>query len=229
MIMNTPNKQAEKIGNLELNKVYCMDALELLKQIPDKSVDLVLTDPPYGINMTSDGFGGSKNADKTEYVEIDNWDNKSPSIEYFNELLRVGKKVIIFGGNYFLDKLPKGYFHVWDKRCGITPERTYADGEIIWFNFREPLRIFRFLWDGFIQDKKNKIKDKREHPTQKPVLLIQELISKYSESNDIVLDCFIGSGTTAVACKQLGRNFIGCDNCQEYVNIANKRLEQSIL
>ena len=183
----------EKLGDFELNKILCIDALKLLKKLPDKSIDLVLTDPPYGIGMTSDGFGGSKNADKTEYIKNDNWDNKVPEKEVFDEILRVGKKVIIFGGNYFIDKLPNGSLHVWDKRCGITPERTYADGEFIWFSWKEPMRIFRFLWDGFITDNtKTKIKEKRFHPTHKPTLLIQELLNKYSEKGYLILDCFVG-------------------------------------
>ena len=215
---------------IEINKIHCMDCLDGLKQLKDNSVDLIITDPPYGINMSNDGFGGSKNADRTEYAEVKDWDKETPKKEIFDEMLRVGKKVIIFGGNYFLDKLPKGSLHIWDKRCGITPSRTYADGEFIWKSFEEPARIYRFLWDGFIQDQKNKIKEKRQHPTQKPVQLIKQLIEKYKENEDfLVLDCFMGSGTTAVACKELQVNCIGFEIEQKYVDIANKRLEQGNL
>jgi site-specific DNA-methyltransferase (adenine-specific) len=184
----------EKVGDFEINKIYCIDCLEGLKKMQDKSISLIITDPPYGIGMTSDGFGGSKNADKTIYIKTSDWDKQTPSKEVFDEILRVGKKVIIFGGNYFLDKLPKGSLHIWDKRCGITPSRTYADGEFIWCNFNEPLRIYRFLWDGFIQDKRNTKKEVRVHPTHKPVLLMKDLIQKYSKEDDIIMDVFVGGG-----------------------------------
>lgn len=215
---------------LELNKIYCMDCLEGMKKLPDNSIDLIVTDPPYGINMPHDGVGGSQNADKTSYVKVDDWDNTTPSEEVFKQMLRVSKNQIIFGGNYFTDKLPVSSCWVcWDKRCEITPERTYADCEFIWTSFNSASRMIRFVWDGFIQDNANKIRDKRVHPTQKPVHVLRELIKRFSEDKDIILDLFMGSGTTALAAKQLGKEFIGFEISQEYVDIANKRLKQQTL
>lgn len=215
---------------MEVNKVYCMDALELLKQMPDKSVDLIITDPPYGINIPIESIGGSKNADSTKFVKVDNWDNNIPSELVFKEMFRVSKNQIIFGGNYFTAYLPpSGCWIVWDKRCNITPQRSYADCELIWTSFKQPSRIIRFLWDGFIQDEKNKIKEKRLHPTQKPVEVLRDLLNIFSEENSLILDPYIGSGSTALACKQLRRNFIACDINKEYVEIAQKRLSQNVL
>ena len=215
---------------MELNKIYCGDCLELLKELGDNSIDLIITDPPYGINISSEGVGGSKNADKTEYVKVDDWDKETPSIEVFREIIRVSKNQIIFGGNYFTDKLPISSCWVcWDKRCGVTPERTYSDCEFIWTSFNQSARMIRFVWDGFIQDSSNKIRDKRLHPTQKPVEVIRKLIKRFSKEGDLILDPFVGSGTTCVASKQLGRNFIGFEISVAYCKIANKRLCQQNL
>ena len=213
---------------LELNKVYCMDCLEGMKRLPDDSVDLVLTDPPYGISMTADGFGGSKNADKTDYVRVDDWDNKSPSKEMFNEMMRVSKNQIVFGGIYFTDKLPVSSCWVcWDKRCGVTPERTYADCELIWTSFNNASRMIRFVWDGFIQDKDNKIRDKRLHPTQKPVELLDRIINCSTNKGDLVLDPFCGSGTTLLSSNKLERNCVGIDENSKSISMIRSRLEQN--
>ena len=206
------------------------DCLEYMKSLPDKYFDLVITDPPYGIEMTPDGFGGSKNADKSDYVKVESWDKETPSKEVFDEIRRISKNQIIFGGNYFTDKLPVSKcWVVWDKRCGITPERTYADCELIWTSFDSASRMIRFVWDGFIQDKKNRIKEERLHPAQKPVEVIRQLIERFSEDNDKIYDPFTGSGSIILACKQKGREATGTEIVKEYCKIANDRLKQQVL
>ena len=218
------------VSMLEINKIYCIDALELLKQMPDQSVDLIITDPPYGINIPIESIGGSKNADSTKFVKVEKWDDKIPTEEVFKEIFRVSKNQIIFGGNYFTQYLPStSSWVIWDKRCNITPQRSYADCELIWTSFKEPARILRFLWDGFIQDEKNKIREKRLHPTQKPVEVIRDLIKKFSKEGDLILDPYSGSGSIALACKQTGRNFIAGDINIAYVEISQKRLSQNVL
>lgn len=205
-----------------------MDALELLKQLPDKCVDLVLTDPPYGIgekNIQNNKSRG-KLAKATEWKDNGKWDNNIPSEEVFKEIFRVSKNQIIFGGNYMVENLKNSScWIVWDKDNG---DNDFADCELAWTSFDTAVRKFKWRWNGMLQEKMNS-KEKRFHPTQKPVPLFRWILEKYSKPNELILDCFIGSGTTAVACKQLGRNFIACDNCQEYVNIANKRLSQDVL
>jgi len=222
---------------IELNKIYCMDALELLKQLPDKSVDLVLIDPPYGIGINKMNFvtsgaikvGGAYRNDYSKHKT--DWDNNSLSKEIFNEVLRVGKKIAIFGANNFPQLLsPSRGWIVWDKRCENKYSNDFADGELVWTNQDINLRIIRYLWSGMLQEEMGLYKEKRFHPTQKPVFVIKEIIKLLDkDGKGTILDCFMGSGTTAVACKQLGRNFIGCDINQEYVDIANKRLFQQIL
>jgi len=209
-----------------LNKIIQGDCLEVLKQLPDNSVDLVLTDPPYGINADK-GVGGGSHRGKVNKFD-GNWDSTIPSKEYFDEIFRVSKNQIIFGGNYFTEYLKNSpCYIIWDKREGL-PTRTFADCEMAWTSFKSPARIFRFRWDGMIQENM-KNKEVKFHPTLKPLELFRWIIENYSEEGQIILDPFLGSGTTAVACKQLGRNYIGIELSQEYCDIANKRLEQDVL
>jgi len=210
---------------LELNKIYCMDCLDGLKLIPDESIDLVLTDPPYGIKRDKGfgGFGGFGKPIARRRYEEDEWDSTRPKKEYFDELLRVSKQAIIFGGNFFTDYLPVGtHWIVWDK---LNTMPTFGDCELIWTNSsRKSVKKITVQWNGLLGKE-----GERYHPTQKPLELIKILINNYSKEGDTVLDPFMGSGTTAVACKQLRRNFIGFELSQKYVDIANKRLSQETI
>lgn len=188
-----------------LGKVTKGDCLELMKQLPDKCIDLVLTDPPYGIGISS-------NPVRQKHEKMD-WDNQTPSKEYFDEILRVSKNQIIWGGNYF-GLPPSQCFIIWDKK---QPEDfSLAMCEMAWTSFKSPAKIFRYS----VQNEKNK-----QHPTQKPVDLFCWLINKYSKEGDIILDAFSGSGTTGVACIKTKRQFIGFELEQKYVDIANKRIQ----
>ena len=206
---------------MEINQVYCMDALKFLKQLPDKYADLILTDPPYGIKadkMTNfDGYGLAK----TKKYE-DKWDIKTPEKEVFNEILRVSKKAIIFGAQFYTDKLPvNGHWIVWDKKGNIKFKNVQGDCELAWTNInRKSIKKYTIIQQGFIAEEKARL-----HPTQKPVSLFESIIKDYTEPGQLILDCYIGSGTTAVAAKRSGRNFIGCDILQKYVDITNRRLE----
>jgi len=211
-----------------LNKVICGDCLEVMKDIPDKSIDLVLTDPPYGIKMDKgfdgfDGFGGKGQPIRRKRYKEDDWDSERPTKEVFSEILRIGKVVIIFGGNYFADILPRAtHWLVWDK---LNTMPTFSDCELIWTNStRKSVMKYTFLWNGLIGKEES-----RFHPTQKPLELIKRIINNYSQEGDTVLDCFLGSGTTGVACKHLKRNFIGIEISEKYCEIARQRLRQDIL
>ena len=149
----------------ELNRIYLGDCMGVMREWPDKCVDLVLTDPPYGIDYggllrgKGDGNGG---ADKNGWKSYDapEWDKERPGKAVFDELVRVSKHQIIWGGNYFADLLPAtmGWL-VWDKG-----QRNFslADGELAWTSFDRALRIFTYSRGAALQDGK-------EHPTQKPV------------------------------------------------------------
>jgi len=213
---------------LELNKIYNIDCLEGLKLLPDNSVDLIVTDPPYGINADK-GVGGFGSSPKSAKKYSDNWDDKTPDKVIFDEILRVGKVVLIFGGNYFTDKLPvNGHWIVWDKINNIKFDNPFSDCELIWTNVnKNSVKKFIFVQQGFVMD--NDFNNQRFHPTQKPLKIIRDLIKNYSKEEDLVLDPFMGSGTTAVACKQLNRNFVGFELDERYVAIANNRLKQDTL
>ena len=203
---------------MELDKIYNMDCLEGMKSIADKSIDLIITDPPYGKKASkgTNGFGTAKNR---RY--IGEWDNNIPSKDIFNEMLRISKNVIVFGGNYFAHILPpSNHWIVWDKKGDIAFKNPFADCELIYTNFNKPIKKIVFKQQGFITDSK----DIRYHPTQKPSELIQMLIERYSKEGDTILDCFIGSGSTAIACINTNRRYIGFELDTGYFNIANERI-----
>ena len=197
----------------------CGDCLEIMKTMPSKSVDLILTDPPYGkkADKGTNGFGSAKNRRYNG-----GWDRKRPSKEVFYEMFRVGKNVIIFGANYFADILPpSNHWIFWDKKGDIAFQNPFADGELIYTTFKKPIKRIVFKQQGFITDSK----DKRCHPTQKPSELVEILINEYSKEGDTILDCFMGSGTTGVSCLRTGRNFIGIELDEGYFQIAKERIE----
>ena len=203
-------------------KLYKGDCLEVMKDIPDKSIDVIITDPPYGILGGSKTIGGSKLYKANEY-NCD-WDNERISKEILNEIFRISKNQIIFGYNYISDLLPiTNSLIVWDKKEKNDWFDNFSDGEIIWTSYKKPLRIYRFLWMGAIRKGK---RTKRVHPTQKPIELMEWIIKNYTNENDTILDCFMGSGSTGVACKHTNRRFIGIELDDNYFEIAKKRIEE---
>jgi len=201
--------------------IYNADCLEIMKQFKDKSFDLVLTDPPYGIKRDSGfgGFGGFGEEKIQRRIYDDNWDNERPNKDYFDNILRVSKKAIIFGGNYFADLLPQGkHWLVWDK---LNTMPSFGDCELIWTNFdRNSVKKYVVQWNGLLGKEKN-----RYHPTQKPLALILRLVREYTNINDIILDPFIGSGTILVAAKELNRRAAGIELEKKYCDIAIKRIK----
>lgn len=205
---------------MELDRIIQGDALSVLRTLPSDSVDLILTDPPYGKKASkgTHGFGATKNR---RYQ--DDWDIAIPKEEVFEEILRVSRHAIIFGGNYFAHYLPPGNcWIVWDKK-GDKPFNPFADCELLWTNFTKPVKKYTFLQQGFITESK----DKRFHPTQKPTELLRRILNDFSSPGELILDPFLGSGSTALAAKQLGRHFIGIEREPEYVKIAEQRLKET--
>jgi len=194
-----------------------------MKEMEDNSVDLVLTDPPYGI-----GECGAKNhsrggaCDPTYYM-IKDWDFEKLSADYFNEIQRISKNQIIFGGNYFADVLSaSSCWLVWDK----DNSGDFADCELCWTSFKTAVRKYKWRWNGMLQEDM-KHKETREHPTQKPRRLIENILLDYSKAGQTIFDPFLGSGTTAVACINTGRNFIGIEKDADYFEIAQKRVKEA--
>jgi len=201
-----------------------MDCMEYLKGCEDNSFDLAIVDPPYGIGMSGGKIGGDNFGISKDYKNFHGDDLVSPDIEYFVELQRISKDQVIWGANHFIDKIGKSSpcWIVWDK----DNTGNFADCELAYTSFKTAVRKFQYRWNGMLQGDM-KAKEYRYHPTQKPVGLIRELIS--CNEGKLVLDCFMGSGTTAVACKELSRDFIGFELDKEYCDIATKRLKQSSL
>ena len=208
-----------------MEQVILGDCLEVMKGMADKSFDLVLTDPPYGIGAAN-GIGGGSNRGFVKRFEGD-WDDSIPSREYFDEIFRVSKDQVIFGGNYMTEFLPaRSSWFIWDKREGL-PERTFADCEMAWVSDGKPARIFRHKWDGMIQEDMGN-KEQKFHPTMKPIELMRWCLSRFPEAQTI-LDPFAGSGTTGVAARYLGRSFTLIEKEPKYVDIIKSRLSQESL
>lgn len=236
---------------MELNKIYCMDCLEGMKQIEDNSVDLIVTDPPYNISGLSNSI--DLHGKPVNLSHFGDWDYLFNPEEFIKETKRVLKKngqIYIFTSDRligkYIDLFIKYQFHyrnmlVWFK-ANLMPKirhRTWRSGtEYILYAGQskcEKSSDYTFNWLGQEEMKNLIIRnilgggERLNHPTQKPLDIIKRFIIVSSNGGDFVLDPFIGSGTTAVACKQLGRNFIGFEISSEYYKIAEKRLQQETL
>ena len=203
--------------------IYNQDCMEAMKEMKDNQFDLAIVDPPYGISYArgKNGWGVNENRAKLEDVK---WDKKTPNQEYFIELQRVSKNQIIWGGNYFTDKLPVSKcWIIWDKICQTQNKSVFADGELAWTSFKKVVKTFKQRQMGFITDTKD---DKRIHPTQKPSELYEWLLINYAKKGDTILDTHLGSGSIAIACYNLGYDLTGYEIDKEYFEAAKKRIEQ---
>lgn len=190
-----------------INEIICGDCLDVMRDWHDDSVDLVLTDPPYGIGADVaqnnaalsriKADGKSKAGRGWKLYEWTEWDKVRPEYNDFLLILRVGKNQVIWGGNYFADYLPpsQGWL-VWNKG-----QRNFslADGELAWTSYDKALRIFDYSRGKMLPT------DDRKHPTQKPLALMKWCVERYTKPTDLIFDPFCGSGTTCVAAKMLGR------------------------
>jgi len=195
--------------------IYNMDCLTGM--IALRPFDVIVTDPPYGIGADKMTLGNGKNK---IYRGEQQWDNARPHRVYFELLRYVSRHQIIFGGNYFSDILgeTRGMI-VWDKGTG---DNDFADGELAWTNYDKVLKIYKQSWVG--ANAKDRF-SKRQHPTQKPVELITNILEDYTTPADLVCDPFMGSGTTLVAAKSLGRKAVGFEIDYKYCTIAAERLK----
>ena len=203
--------------------IYNQDCMEAMKEMKDNQFDLAIVDPPYGISYArgKNGWGVNENRAKLEDVK---WDKKTPNQEYFIELQRVSKNQIVWGGNYFTDKLPVSKcWIIWDKICQTQNKSVFADGELAWTSFKKVVKTFKQRQMGFITDTKD---DKRIHPTQKPSELYEWLLINYAKKGDTILDTHLGSGSIAIACYNLGYDLTGYEIDKEYFEAAKKRIEQ---
>ena len=200
------------------------DNMELMARYEDNHFDLAIVDPPYGIdaNLKRGDTGKNKHIKQKDY-HVGDWDSEIPSAEYFEELKRVSKNQIIWGGNYFLDYLNNtSCMIVWDKVNGTN---YYADCELAWTSFKTSVRKFEWRWHGFLQQNMAKKQD-RIHPTEKPIALYEWILINYAEEGSKILDTHLGSGSIAIACHNKGFDLTACELDTEYYNAAMKRLKQ---
>jgi len=199
---------------LDLNKIYCMDCLDGMREIPDKSIDLVITDPPYGIGMANNPI--------RQMYERNKWDSNTPTQNYFDELFRISKDQIVCGGNYYPLPVSRGWIF-WYKH---QPVENLADGELIWTSFDKIIRCFDYpytnVWEGNGQRLEKNI-----HPTQKPVKLFEWIIKNYAKEGDVICDPFFGSGSCLVAAVRMGHPFIGFEKETSYFEKAQIRINNA--
>lgn len=210
--------------NIEINHVYNIHCMKGLPVFKDNEIDLIVTDPPYGLNIAKTGCLSIKGvSNKRREFKASDWDKKIPDKKHFNEMIRVSKNQIIFGGNYFTQHLsPSKCWLIWYKKEGL-PAKYFADCELIWTSFNKPSRVFSSRWHGFIRDSKE---ERQPHLTQKPLDLMKWIIENYSNEDDLILDPYAGSGSTLEACKILNRKYIGFEINNDYYNICLKRLNR---
>ena len=205
--------------------IYHGDCREILPTL-DK-VDLVLTDPPYGVSyvLAPGVFGkGNKRIRRGGKPPVHGDDRPfDPSH------LLTFKRAILFGANHYSDRLPvSGGWFVWDKTGGGRgPSNTFADIEMAWTNLAKTPSIYHHLWKGLVRD--SEAGARVLHPTQKPVALMAWLLSKHTGRGDTVLDPYTGSGPVLLAAKNLGRKAIGIEIEEKYCEIAANRLAQEVL
>jgi site-specific DNA-methyltransferase (adenine-specific) len=190
------------------------DCEKVMAEIGDKEVDLVCCDPPYGL-FENKRFGNGRFAKYNEEGKADRWD-VAPDKIVFDEIFRISKEQIIWGGNYF-SLPPTRCFLIW-KKLTISEKFSMAMAEYAWTSFNLNAKIF----EAAPQD------PERFHPTQKPVALMAWCLNNYSQENDLIFDGFLGSGTTAISCIRTKRRLIGCELDVKYFEKMCERIETEL-
>ncbi len=205
------------------------DNMLLMARYPDNYFDLAIVDPPYGIGASDYKRGGTKYGNSKAKCKIytpKDWDNGAPDKNYFNELIRVSKNVIIWGANHFIENIPNSNsscWIVWDKDNGDGS--GYADCELAYTNFNTAVRRIKYRWAGMLQQKMGELKETRIHPTQKPADLYKWLLDKYAKEGNKILDTHLGSGSIAIACHDYGFELTACELDKEYYDKAIQRIK----
>jgi len=207
------------------NRVFNCDCMDIMKNYKDNQFDLCIVDPPYGIGEAAGKNKSRSNLAMAKNYKSKEWDNKIPEKKYFDELRRICKNQIIWGGNYFIDFLNNtSCFIVWDKENGLT---DFADCELAYTSFKSAVRLFKYRWSGMLQ-KNMKNKEKRIHPTQKPVDLYKWFLTNYAKPGQTIFDSHVGSGSIRIACHDLGFDFEGCELDQDYWKVQEDRFKTHI-
>ena len=221
------------------SEVYNEDCMIGMRRYPDKYFDLAVVDPVYG-GVTQGGYmknqvsGGLGPHPK---YNIKLWEQEKTGKPYFEELFRVSKNQIIWGGNYFCEEIAQDSqcWIVWDK---CHPDGVkYADAELAWTSFNTATRIFRFLWNGMLQgtpgngtkmQADKSLNEKKIHPTQKPVALYTWIFQNYAKPGQKILDTHMGSQSSRIAAYEADLEFTGFEIDKTYFDLGNERFETHI-
>ena len=230
-VPEAPQEPITKLGDvwtLGEHRVMCGDstskeAVEIL--MDGEKADMVFTDPPYGIDVVKDNkvgadFGVAK---KGIYSKVISDDTTETAKDFYDKCVELKmENFIIFGGNYFTNFLPfsDGWL-IWNKRGDTGIRNTFADGEMAWCSFHTPIRLYHQLWNGMIREGE---KDKRVHPTQKPIRMLSEIIKDHVKG-DVIYDGFLGSGSILLASEQQGKKCYGMELDPKYCDVIVKRWE----
>jgi len=202
-----------------ISEVFNIDCIEGMKQYPDNHFDLAIVDPPYGIGRDGQKLSNNNKNPKHNRKAHDfkGWDNSIPNREYFDELFRVSKNQIIWGGNYFTEFLkPSKAWIFWYKGQN---DLTMSDGEMAWTSLNKVTRQVTI-------NRAELIKQNTFHPTEKPIKLYQWILSNYANQNDKILDTHLGSGSNRIACDKMGFDFVGFELDKDYCEAQEKRYNQ---
>lgn len=215
-----------------MNIAYNMDCMEAMRKMPSKCFDLAVVDPPYFSGPERRGYYGCKTSKigvHRDYPISPTWE--IPGQEYFEELLRVSKKQIVWGCNYFNFCFPPGRI-VWDKCNGGS---SFSDCEIAATNCHNSVRLFRYMWNGMLQGKSvaegsimqgdKRKNETRIHPTQKPIALYSWLFGRYTKPGYKILDTHLGSGSSRIAAYEAGLDFVGFEIDSDYFRMQEERFE----
>lgn len=196
---------------------HLCDCIEFMKTKPDKYYDLCIVDPPYGIGANKMTLGNGK---KKIYRGQADWDNTIPTAEYWEQLFRVSKNQVVWGGNYMTEFLkPTGAWLFWDKGTG---ENDFADGELAWTSYNGALRKITKSWVG--ANAKDRLE--RIHPTQKPIYLYRWILNRLAKEGFKILDTHGGSMSSAIACDMEGFALDICEIDAEYFDAGLKRFDE---
>lgn len=213
---------------MELNNIYNMDCRDGIKKIPDESIKLICTDPPYFLGMTHNGQKGA-------------WEDLAICKPFYMDLAKEFERVLAPDGEFYIfcdwrtyafyypifaDVLPVKNMIVWDKMAGAGNHYTFSHELIIYGAMSNINKKGSNIWSipGYTNPTCRIREGEKLHPTQKPLEVVRKIIEDGSRPGDTVLDCFMGSGTTAIACRELGRNYIGFELADKYCSIAKKRV-----
>lgn len=228
-----------------MSEVFNEDCMIGMARYPDKYFDLALVDPQYGIGesfrVQSRGLKVKQKSGSYLFISsgkkhaIKDWDSKRPDKAYFEELKRVSKNQIIWGGNHFADLLPaRSGWIIWDK---LNEASDQSDCELAWTSLKCGARKFTFLWNGFLQGRTDngkiaqgdkRLNEKRIHPTQKPVQLYKWCLKNYADPGQKILDTHLGSGSSRIAAHDMGFDFTGFEIDKDYFEAQEKRFRNHI-